>query len=71
MDRIGEYQTELHVFRDARTAAYGFAAYVRVIYSNSDDVKTSLAFRKWHVTPRKSTIIPHLELQAAKLAVNV
>ena len=70
-DRSGEYQTELHVFSDASTAAYGVAAYVRVIYSDLDDVKTSLVLGKSRVTPRKATTIPRLELQAATLAVKV
>ena len=66
-----QYSTELHLFSDASTLAYGSCAYLRIIDSSSPLVTVSLVMTKSRVAPQKAVTIPRLELQAATLSVKL
>ena len=66
-----ERKVELHIFADDSSKAYGAAAYVNVINTNSKHCYLVLAKSKIAPMKNKLTIIRRLELQAALLASRI
>ena len=61
--------TQLHVFADASSVAYGAAVYLRS--QCGEQVRVELLVSKSRVAPMNQVTIPRLELQAAVLAVRL
>lgn len=61
---------QLHHFSDASEGGYGTVSYAR-LENNRHNVHVAFVLGKARVTPLKPVIIPHLELTAAVLAVQV
>ncbi|XP_065087100.1 uncharacterized protein LOC135708850 [Ochlerotatus camptorhynchus] len=66
-DQLREIQ--LHVFTDASEAAYGCAAYFRVVVRG--EVRCVLVMSRTKVAPLKQLTVPRLELQAAVLGARL
>ena len=65
--------TQLHILADGSTVAYGAVAYIRHEYSDGD-VSSSIVMAKARLTPiNRSSLktVPRIELNAAKLAVDL
>ena len=68
---IEEGYTEYHFFCDSSQQAYGISVYCRSI-STTGEISSALLMSKSHIAPIKcSHTVPRLELQSAKLAVDV
>ena len=64
-------KVELHIFGEAFSKAYGAAAYINVINTNSKHFNLILGKSKIAPMKNKLTTIPRLELQAALLASRI
>ena len=65
---------QLHVFCDGSELAYAAVAYLRFSYDNNKKAASSLVMAKSRLVPLKSTAmvtVPRIELNAARLAVNL
>lgn len=63
-------QSEVHSFSDASQSGIGQVSYLRVVNENND-VHVSFLMSKARVAPIKPMSIPHMELTAAVVSVNV
>ena len=64
-------KVDLHIFAEASSKAYGAAAYINVINTNSKHCNLILGKSKIAPMKNKFTTIPRLELQAALLASRI
>ena len=60
--------TQIHIFSDASTVAYGSGAY-QPLCDNKGDIHCSFLMGKAHLAPIKVVTIPRLELTAATVSV--
>ncbi|XP_064647116.1 uncharacterized protein LOC135499969 [Lineus longissimus] len=68
MDHLLE--VSLHSFSDGSTIGYGMCCYLRMVYEDGT-IHCSLLLGRARCAPVKTTSIPRLELQAARLAVRI
>jgi hypothetical protein len=63
-------EASLHSFSDGSTVGYGMCSYLRFIYKDGT-IQCSLLIGRARCAPVRTTSIPRLELQAARLAVRI